>query len=159
MQKEIKKTKVIFKSDGSAKVKTRTFKHKPLKRPFGKHRIKIRGQYYWAEFVEVGSFYDLDKCIWEKVESSVVDYVYYDSDKRYLFVLFKSTREYGYCYLGVGSREYMGFINSESKGIYLSRNIKPDYKCLKFDFYREAEFIKNNNSVIDDMILSNSLIN
>lgn len=151
MQNEIKKTKVIFKPDGSAKVKTRTFKHKPLKRPFGKHKIKICGQYYWAEFVEVSSFYDLEKCIWEKVESSVIEYVYYDSEKRYFFVLFKRTREYAYCYLGVGPREYQRFMDSESKGTYLSRNIKPGYRCLKSDFCR-GECSKDNYFEMDEMM-------
>jgi len=143
MQNEIKKTKVIFKSDGSVIVKTRSFRYKPLKRPFGKHKIIVRGQYYWAEYVDVDSFYDLEKCVWEKVESSVVDYVYYDSDKRYLFVLFKSTREYAYCYLGIGNNEYMKFMDSESKGTYLSHHIKPDYRCLKIDYCREEDWIKD----------------
>ena len=44
MQNEIKKTKVIFKSNGSVIVKTKSFKYKPLKRPFGKHKIIILGQ-------------------------------------------------------------------------------------------------------------------
>lgn len=80
MQSEIKKTKVIFNPDVSMTVKSRTFKHKPLKASYGKLKRRIRGQYYWAEFVEAGSFYDLEKCVWEKVESSVVDYVFYDQD-------------------------------------------------------------------------------
>ena len=159
MQNEIKKTKVIFESDGRVIVKSRTYKHKPLKVPFGKYKRRIHGQYYWAEFVEIGSFYDLEKCIWEKVDSSVVDYIYYDFDKRYLFVLFKSTREYAYCYLGIGNNEYMKFINAESKGTYLSQYIKPDYRCLKFDFYREEGWSADIDPGMDEMTEIDMLFN
>ena len=151
MQNEIKKTKVIFNPDGSVIVKTRTFKHKPLKLSSRKQKIWVRGQYFWADYVGYSSLYDLDKCIWEKVESSVVDYVYYDQDERYLFVLFKSTREYVYCYLGVGNNEYKRFMNSESKGTYLSHNIKPNYRCLKFDYSRE-EWIADIDLEMDKLM-------
>ena len=143
MQKEIKKTKVIFEPSGSVIVKSRFFKHKPLRPFLCRHKIKIRKHYYWAEFVEAGSFYDLEKCIWEKIDSSVIDYVFYDPGRRYLFVLFKSTSEYAYCYLGVSRNEYKKLMEAESKGTYLSRHIKPGYKCLKFDFSMEKDWIED----------------
>lgn len=141
MQKEIKKTKVIFESDGRAIAKTRIFKHKPLSPSYGRQKIKYHRRYYWAEFVEANSFYDIEQCIWEKIDSSVLDYVYYDPDKRYLFVVFKSSSEYAYCYLGVSNYEYMKFMGAESKGTYLNRHIKPEYRCLKFEYCREEERI------------------
>ena len=85
---------------------------------------------YPAEEVD-GRLYDLEKCIWEPVDSSNLRFVYYDTYRKYLFVIFKSSQARVYCYKGVEFETYDAFMNSVSLGSFLNNRIKPYYKCVR----------------------------
>lgn len=115
---------------------------KPYRRPndfFG-------GFYYPAEKVKDNRPFNLEKCIWEPIISSNLEYVYYDSSRRYLFVLFQSTRGYVYCYVNVDFDEYQRLMTSKSKGTYMNTYIIPYYRCLKLEYYRSSKWKPDSKS-------------
>ena len=85
---------------------------------------------YPAEEVD-GRLYNLEKCIWEPVDSSNIRFVYYDTYRKYLFVIFHTSQARVYCYKGVEFETYRAFMNSPSLGSFLNYRIKPYYKCVK----------------------------
>ena len=97
----------------------------------------------FATFVEDSEPYELWKCHWEDADSSGLDYVYYDSGKRRLFVLFLSNNKVAYCYLDIGPGEYRRLMNADSKSEYLRNHIIPNYECLKFRYYRDDLWMPN----------------
>lgn len=66
---------------------------------------------------------------WQKVESSNIEAVAYDKDKRELYVCFKSLAEY--VYYDVSAEVYKAFLAADSKGRYLNENIKGVYEYAR----------------------------
>jgi KTSC domain len=66
-----------------------------------------------------------------KIEnSSNLEAYYYEPATKVLFIEFKSGALYGYDL--VEPEIIVAFLAAESKGAYLSRHIKPKYKCTQF---------------------------
>ena len=106
---------------------------------FSSQRKAAKGRYY-AERVGDSRPYNIEKCLWETVDSSSLEYIYYDADRKYFFVLFRTNRSAVYCYVDVDYEEYNKYLKAASKGSYINRQIKPKYKCLRFDYYRNNDW-------------------
>ena len=68
---------------------------------------------------------------WERIDSSCVDSVAYESKTRELKVKFPSGVVY--LYEGVEPKTYQNFIDSPSKGRFFNSVIKPKYNASKLE--------------------------
>ena len=61
------------------------------------------------------------------VDSSNIEAIGHDPDQRELYVQFQNGRTY--VYADVSVQTYEEFLQADSKGSYLNREIKPNYGC------------------------------
>ena len=67
------------------------------------------------------------------VESTAVEAVGYDGERRELHVRFKGTSDGTYVYADVSPQEYRGLLEADSIGGYVNREIKPRHPYRQLD--------------------------
>lgn len=66
---------------------------------------------------------------WEQINSSNINLVLYNKEKKILDIIFSSGSQYRY--LNVSVQRYSQFLKSESKGAYFAKSIRPNFKAKK----------------------------
>ncbi len=79
------------------------------------------------------------ECLYES--SNIMKSVYIP-DRKTLFIVFKKGVVYGYS--NVDNENYLGFENSDSQGVYFSKNIQKNQKCVHYKMYKLYEFEKKD---------------
>ena len=69
---------------------------------------------------------------WKKVESTSLDYVWYDRKERILHVLFNSGHYY--VYYDISYYRYRKLMKAESKGRYFYYHIRMKYEYRRIDY-------------------------